>query len=231
MVEHPEVTHFVLLFEGRTGSSYLISMLAAHPEIVAESEPLVGRNGEEQRNLLREFFSLERAPEIRVVGLKTKLRDIADPDFFRELLAELQAKVIHMERTNIIKLAISRLNARRLFQVRGIWNLRKGEAPLPPFAPSPIEVDESILFNAAKNRNLQEYIATLKRPLLHVTYESLLEAPGVTLQRTYDFLGVRYEFSVEASVEKNTSDDLRKVLLNYEELRAHYRGTPYENMF
>ncbi len=30
---------------------------------------------------------------------------------------------------------------------------------------------------------------------------------------------------------KNTSDDLRKVIMNFDELRSHYIGTPFELMF
>jgi hypothetical protein len=36
---------------------------------------------------------------------------------------------------------------------------------------------------------------------------------------------------LEARTLKHTNDDLRQVILNFDELRSGYAGTPYEHMF
>ena len=66
---------FIVLFPGRTGSSWLVDALSRHPEIGIEGEILVGRTEREQEDHLRRLFGT-RSRLAR--GFKTKLKDVTD---------------------------------------------------------------------------------------------------------------------------------------------------------
>jgi hypothetical protein len=57
----------------------------------------------------------------------------------------------------------------------------------------------------------------------------LLLNEAATLERVFSFLGVAYQ-PVQGKAVKSTSDDLRDVLANFNDLRAHYAGTTYQTM-
>jgi hypothetical protein len=67
-------------------------------------------------------------------------------------------------------------------------------------------------------------------PTLTVHYEDLLVYFEAAMARTFAFLEVPWQ-PVRGAALKNTSDDLREVLANFEEVKARYRDTPYEEMF
>ena len=46
----------------------------------------------------------------------------------------------------------------------------------------------------------------------------------------YQFLSVT-PMPLKAKTSKNTSDNLRDVIINFDEIKAYYFKTPYEKMF
>jgi LPS sulfotransferase NodH len=226
----PTPTRFVILFEGRTGSSYLISALSSLPHIQAADEILAGLDGEAQRALVRDFFLAARPPLVRALGFKTKLRDIRDPVAFSGQLESLGGRVIHLTRVNKVKLAVSRLNGRRLHELTGQWNQTAAGPALAPFAPTLEEFDSALRFRMERETALDAYIPTLRVPVLTVRYEDLFPEGAATFARIFDFLGAE-PGPVSSPVVKITDDDLRKVLLNFDELRRHYAGTENGAMF
>src|SRR5262249_43296180 len=116
-----EPRRFVLLFEGRSGSTYLMESLDAHPQVVAAHEILTELKLEPdvarlQLERTRAFLTEPRDGAIAAVGFKTKLADVVDRDAFAALLRALDVRIIHLRRRNLIKLALSVLNAKRLRQ-------------------------------------------------------------------------------------------------------------------
>ena len=73
-----------------------------------------------------------------------------------------------------------------------------------------------------RNARLENFIRDLDLPLIRLFYEDLLLQEQETLRRICLFLNVR---PIRGSCVKNTSDDLREVLENFEELKSHYIGT------
>ena len=79
-------------------------------------------------------------------------------------------------------------------------------------------------------RQSDELIQNLELPVLHLQYEQLLVEPQATIDRIFSFLGVQsVEFHSE--LKKNTSDNLRDVVENFDELKERYVGTQFEHMF
>ncbi|MGA1058443.1 MAG: hypothetical protein ACO3Y3_12200, partial [Phycisphaerales bacterium] len=48
---------FLILFPGRTGSSWLVSALQSHPDVSAEGEILVKQDAGSQRRILEERYA------------------------------------------------------------------------------------------------------------------------------------------------------------------------------
>jgi LPS sulfotransferase NodH len=229
------VTRFVVLFVERSGSTYLTTLLDSHPDLHVLREQFAvmrqqGKTGEEQLAWLRSFYTPGLISRYAGVGFKTKLVDILDPEGFVKLLHEHGVRVIQLQRRNVVKGAVSTLNARRLREVSGNWNLLKEDHRLPPFAIDPEEFDACLQQRLEDDRALEAFVARLNLPILRLYYEEMLVDEAGFLQRVFDFLQVKPK-PVKGKTLKNTSDDLRQALLNFDELRARYAGTPYEAMF
>jgi len=227
------VTRFVVLFPGRSGSTYVISALDAHPKISAKGEvldPLRPVGPEAQLDWTRRFFRGRLVSPYRAVGFKTKLRDVLDQDGFAAILDEYDAKLIYLDRRNDVKHAISRITARRLKDTTGRWNRYDGDARLDAFPVDVTDFEARLEAVEAEKATIAAYVERLDRPLLHVDYEDLLADPTATFHRLLGYLGLP-PAPIRGSTLKNTSDDLREVVTNFDELRARYAGTRYEPMF
>jgi LPS sulfotransferase NodH len=230
-----QVIRFVVLFVERTGSTYLMTTLASHPDIEALREHFAvlrqqGNDGAGQLEWAGKFFTPPLVGEHAAVGFKTKMVDILDPDGFTALLQEKQAKIIQLERRNSVKGVISTINASRLHAVAGTWNLLNENDRMPSFAVDPDEFDRLIRQREAWDQELETYVNRLALPTLRLWYEDLLLDEDAFFASVLDFLHVK-PTPMQGRTLKNTSDDLREVVTNFDELRARYAGTRYAPMF
>ena len=231
-------TRFVVLFEHRSGSTYLVEALNSHSRIRAEKELLAVIKGKVEKGKAEPGDQLVCIEKLYVpgdhgydvIGFKTKIKDILDPAGLARVLKANEARVILLRRRNRIKLLVSLRNAMRLNEATGDWNRYDETVPL---APLHIEVGEfkQWLERADKaNRELSEYARGLGLPILELHYEDILADNEEAFRRVCGFLGVDYE-PLEAGTKKNTRDDLRQVVANFDELKAAFAGTVYEPMF
>jgi len=230
-----QVQRFVILFEGRTGSTYLQETLDWHPEIVCVAEglpPLKESGVETQSQWARAVLTPPFVGTNRAIGFKTKLKDVLDPKRFALLLTERQCRVILMQRQNIVKAIVSEINARRLWETTGDWNLYN-EKNRPPPPRIELEDFQTRLENRREREGrLRNYVDSLSLPTLELTYEDLLIDAEETFSRVFSFLGVKpAPILGKSGVRKATSDDLRIAIANFDELQSHYVGTGYEAMF
>ncbi|GAP10771.1 stf0 sulphotransferase [Bellilinea caldifistulae] len=230
-----QVTPYVILFIERDGSTYMISLLTSHPQIQSVYERFAvmkqkGASGEDQIEWARRFFSPPLVTKYGAVGFKTKLVDILDKSSFMQLLIEKKVRIIQMQRRNQVKAVVSRINARRLHDVTGNWNLYNEKERLPAFEIDPQVFHQYLLERIQADEELTNFTKKLNLPTLKMVYEDLLINRDQVLSKVFDFLGVD-PFPVEGKTLKNTSDDLREVVLNFEQIRSKYLGTPFESMF
>jgi LPS sulfotransferase NodH len=221
---------FVLPFTARSGSTYLVGTLASHPEIAMKWEWLGGKDGGTQLRAVRRFFTRSPHAQYPAVGFKTKLGDVKDLEGFARLLREMGARIIAMQRRNNVKQVVSRVNAERINDATGYWNLWNEEDRLPPATIDVVEFSKRLENVEEQKRGLESYVKRLELPTLWLDYEDLLVDQRATLERVFSFLGVRFE-PVQGGSIKNTSNDLREAVSNFDELRSRYVGTPYEQMF
>lgn len=230
-----QVTPYVILFIERDGSTYMISLLTSHPQIQSVYERFAvmkqkGASGKDQIEWARRFFSPPLVTKYGAVGFKTKLVDILDKSSFMQLLIEKKVRIIQMQRRNQVKAVVSRINAKRLHDVTGNWNLYNEKERLPAFEIDPQVFHQYLLERIQADEELTHFTKKLNLPTLKMVYEDLLINRDQVLSKVFDFLGVD-PFPVEGKTLKNTSDDLREVVLNFEQIRSKYLGTPFESMF
>lgn len=227
------VARFVILFTGRTGSTYLTTALNAHPQVRASGERLSQlrpAGAEAQLSWAKAYLRGGPVGRHRAVGFKTKHRDVLDPTAFGDLLRALGVRVISMNRRNHVKHAVSRITARHLQTATGRWNRFAGDERPGLIPVDPVEFEERLREVVAEKNAATGYVARLGLPELDVDYEDLLIDPDVSFRRVLEFLDVRPR-AMEVVTLKNTSDDLREVISNFHDLRSRYAGTEYETMF
>ena len=208
---------FIILFPGRTGSSWLVSALSGHSDIQVKGEILVGMKPKAQhRELLDIYGKPPRSGTAR--GFKTKLKDVAEKPELARLINDHGIKVIHMARKDLLKLAVSRINARRLKDQVGQWNRVDKTERLPAFEIDVETMEASLQACHDAVQELERFMEDVSTPVLELEYDDMLGDPSAYINRVLDFIEVG-RCDLESAVRKNTDDDLSKVILNYSELR------------
>ncbi|MGA9532818.1 MAG: hypothetical protein WBR18_08900 [Anaerolineales bacterium] len=231
----PQVRPFIIFFIERDGSTYLTSLLISHPNVHAVYERFAvmrqkGQTAGDQIAWARRFWSPPLIGTKGAIGFKTKLVDVLDPQAFARLMGELRVTVVQMHRHNSVKAVVSRINARRLHEESGHWNLYKEKDRIPPLQIDHNEFDQFLRERKQDEKDLARFVDSLGLPTLDVSYEELLTDRDSVLEHVFDALGVPLRAVVSKSI-KHTSDDLRDAITNFDELRERYLGTRYYAMF
>ncbi len=220
-------TRFLILFPGRTGSSWLVDGLARHPRIRAEGEMLVGRSPAEQRSELARLYGRSR---YSAVGFKTKLKDVADLGHLTACIEEHDLVVLLMRRRDLLRLAISRINARRLHAVTGRWNVRSNDRPVSGGDVTVDELVEALVACRDDVARLDDFVVSTGVTPFEIEYADILAGPAEVLGRVQEKLGVEPR-RVVSSVAKNTSQRLSAAVGNIDALRQALSGGPWASVF
>jgi len=234
------ITKFILLFEGRTGSSYLTSSLNSHPnikmlwEIIGTYYATQNKNkknlmAERQKEWIQHFYSIKRN-NIKALGFKTKLRDIADKEWLANFLEQNKIKIIYSTRKNIIRLTVSILNAQQLHKKWNTWNAyNKKQIPKSLFIDIP-KFNNELIERVAIESELKSFINNLNLPKIKIYYSELLQNEDKLHKKLYSFLNIPY-YKTKGNYYKNTPQKLKNFIKNYQELYNYYKNTKYKSMF
>jgi len=222
------------LFIERDGSTFLTSLLTAHPGIHAVYERFAVIKQKEARvdaqlSWAEQFLTPPLIGRWGALGFKTKLVDVLDESRFASLLQEKECRIIQMTRRNHVKAVISRINARRLYEASGSWNLYEEKDRMPPMSIDLDELDRLLEERSQAEAKLEKYVQNLRLPTKKIVYENLLVDREDTIGDVLNFLNVGVR-PLEARTLKHTSDDLQDVISNFEELRDQFMGTRYQAM-
>lgn len=249
---------FVVVFMARSGSTALYGNLRQVPGVkmggeVFGSKLLHGFGEQTDDNriaFLRKFWSqfkdgprgsniLHRGFKLQINAGKTQF---GNPARLARIMAEFNPKVIVLRRQNILKQAISSVNARRVETLRVEENL----------APScHITQENGNLVDKLKAEKLLLDIHRLRRTLngirrgqkrlnrfaekfenrLEVFYEDYLADRNRVLAAIFAYLELAADpAAIADTYVKITDDDLSKSVENYDALRRFVSGSEYEKM-
>ena len=125
---------------------------------------------------------------------------------------------------------IKLISGEKRHRTTGEWNRSVGEPRLAPVHVDPEAFAVNLQFTEQHRKEIASFVDALGLPILSVSYEDLVLNRQAVIEDTFRFLGVHYR-AVTSPLVKNTSDDLRKAVINFDELRDRYIGTRYEAMF
>lgn len=228
-----QVIPFVILMQGRTGSTYLQQALNRHPRVRALGEELIklrSKGAEGQLEWTRDYLTAPLVGRYGAIGFKTKVGDILDMQAFAHLLQEKQARIVLLRRRNSVKLVTSWIRGAQLEITTGNFNLFQESDRPEPFRIEPDDFGQKLEQVEREYHDVEQYAQSLSLPLLELFYEELLADAGSFVGRTCDFLQVE-RLELRGGTLKNTSDDLKQSILNFDELRLRYVGTRFEVMF
>ena len=223
-----DATRFLILFPGRTGSSWLVDGLSRHPAICVEGEVLVGRSAAAQEKIYKRILGAGSGP--RASGFKTKLKDVADPESLRRCVRENNVVVISMQRADLLRLALSRINARRLYEATGAWNVRDGAKPMGDGEVSAEELAKALSDCRSDVRSLEEFVGSLGVEPHVIEYADIIDSPESVLAKAQNWIGVE-AMSLLSSVVKNTNENLAHAVSNFAELRDEMSGGTWGPVF
>lgn len=247
-----EYRPFLIVGKGRTGSSFLRSLLNSHPGVVAYAElfvsydrpvwdvPYAPRSPGVIRTLRRDPGRfLERhvfrrhPPSVAAVGLKM-LYDQARHEAWRDVWNLLRDRpglhVLHNTRRNLLATYLSWRRAERT----GIWKVTEATRPRAEEVARQVrlelDVDDCRRFfeeTEIQARRMETFFTEAGRPVLEVAYEDLAADRDATLDRVQDFLGVEPR-ALRPTTHKQAMLPLSEEIVNYGELHRAFSGTPWE---
>ena len=247
----PGPIRFLITCVARTGSTMLVHSLRYHDDVCCHGEVfgpgsqamLFGIKAGDKPPWVETLTALRDADPVAflrdfvfcagsraAVGVKLKHEELQLPQHKEvrgALVEDRDVRVLHLTRDNLLKRFVSQVMA---VKVNKIFNTtsRKEVPPLRTIQLSPRECREDFEHTASREAEVRQWFAG--HPILELKYEHMVADYAGEMARVQNFLGVPIR-GLETKTQKMTSDDLWKVIENYEELSRHFRGTPFAKFF
>ncbi|KAI0562257.1 hypothetical protein FGB62_63g14 [Gracilaria domingensis] len=230
---------FLMVFMGHSGSSALLSELAAHSKVHVEIPELVDHqevfNTTAAIETTRAFF--DRGIEKGMIpGYKIRpVHIMNEPDEWRKLVQEYDTRIIWQYRKNFFKAAVGEYKLRFLNDTSVIEGLRSNmtqakrcEVGTCSFPVTDFEFFQSLVRNVWRSqRNIVSGVSIVSRGscIREAPYEDYLHNRESTLKDMFRFLGIEHE-ETQPSRFKATSDNLCDVVTNWEDLCRKFYVCP-----
>jgi LPS sulfotransferase NodH len=247
---HLDYQQFIILGQERTGSSFLQSMLNSHRQIVTFGEiyqrfdAICWDYRGYRRDLPKSrLFAFQNDPigflethvfskfprHIAAVGFKlfyTHARHPQQKTLWSYLRDHQDIKIIHIKRRNVLRTYLSLETAKKMHKWRDVTGTAVKEQ-------TSIALDyEGCLakFIDTKKQELKYDLFFDDHEKIEIFYEEL--APGYQreMRHIQQFLGVEHQ-DVSPATHKQARLPLSDAILNYDELKARFRGTSWEVFF
>ena len=227
---------FIMLISGRSGSSYLRTLINQDDRALMLGEMLCGKNKSEQQKIIQNFFSNQVGnPNKLVIGFKTKLGDVINQDdFFQELHSHSPIIIIN-RRKNYVKQAISRA---RMLILLDQTTKKYGQGHHSPKHQADIvgkiNVDVDWVYRFTQDfATRDQQLANLSDKVADSTtifYEDFAHNPSIATIKLSEILGMELKVTDFNTTLKNTPADLTKAIANFAELEARLANTKYSPM-
>ncbi len=225
--------YFVVLMESRSGSTHFVDLVRQHPQVIGRMETLQrGETHEAQVEAVRDYFESRREshPDA-AIGFKDRIWHFHEPDALLGTMQEYDPVFFVMRRPNLVRRIVSVLRGRQLREVSGKVNLWTGMERPPPAAIDIEDFAGRLRSLGYREQEMEDALDRVGIEPFEVDYQHLRYHPNEVTAEFFEAVGVEPMPGLESGVGKLTPDDLREVVLNFDELIARYEGTPYYDMF
>lgn len=250
------MTKFIVLFTGRSGSTYLYKKLDSS-EFIHFDDEIINKHrqpdltDDESCGIIENFYandSSTRKPLCQAKGFKLSLSHLSTQsvEFLKEVVQAQNIRILSLSRTNKVKQAISSINMWKYLLERFtpedrsqvIANNRvEGDLPCPK-----IVIDPDLLISNIKHlESVEQYLfGFLSQTKAFTTqyslvYETLFKEEIITLRAILDFIGCHDidPSKLRTTIIKAVPDDLSLIVENSAEIRRKLRtlGVKYVKMF
>ena len=219
---------FVVFAQGRSGSTLLTELLNSHPQVYCADEILTWK----RRDPVRYASACSVGHRVDTYGFKVKIyqlkdaQGMEDPGAFLRRLHEQNWRIVHLQRRNVLRQALSSMVAEQ----RRIYHEPAGSND-----SLPVRVDAVELLRRSDERTrfcVEEARALAALPHLRLTYETdLLRADdhARSAGAVFRFLGLS-EVPVTTRTRKIGDKSLSQLLDNAEEVEVAVRGSAYAGL-
>jgi len=245
---------FVVFSTPRTGSSWLVELLDAHPRVVAYGERFYPGRGVRRENGSLDFVRFDDLPSrfvrraqpaaaleleayltlllrprpgIRAVGLKVMLEQARARAGLMASLGRRGVRAVHLVRRD----TLARLISLRAALARGVFRARTGDV----VPRTSLRLNSDKLLNDLET--MEAAVAASRELLerhglqcLEITYESLLASTEAELGRVAAFLDLEETVWTPGTTLVITNPDPLALVENVDEVRETLRGTRFEWM-
>ena len=249
------VRKFVLVTEGRTGSTWVIHLLESHPEIVCfgelfhenfygtlpdGSQDIVTWNSytaslprahgriERFRMYFKYFdqYIYRQRPGRKAIGFKLSYTQAVRGFAILAYLKAHRVSVIHLLRRN----HLDRILSEDAIHARAQLHARVGVT----VAPVQIHLEPESLLRRIEdrdqqNRSAREFYSKLGVPCFELFYEDLLKDQSAMVG-VLRFLGVDPTQPLHSPLQKLNPTDHRQIIANFDEVRDVLEGTPFAHL-
>lgn len=222
---HPD-QRFVIFAQGRSGSTLLADLLNSHPRIYCADEPLTWT----RRDPARYAAACSVGHRGDTYGFKVKIYQLTDaqqvdPGVFLQRMVADGWRVIHLQRRNVLRQALSAVVAEQ----RQVYH------QFDSSGPAPVRIDPpELLARTAQRVAFCRHEAEALEGIDHLAlvYEDDLLDPATqqgAASRVFSYLGLE---DVPASTElrKIADRSLQRVVANADEVRDTVASSPYAHL-
>jgi LPS sulfotransferase NodH len=246
---HRSYVPFIILGYFRSGTNYLQSLLNSHPQIATYFEvffpgkifwangvyaahrdetQLVEERDADPVAFLNTYLYRSYASHLQAVGFKFLYPQLEQQRFqpvTQRLVENPEVRIIHIKRKNLLKRQVSSLLAKQSGVRVSVSQRPRAFQPIQLSVAACREAFEQLTAEVERFDRLFQAHATLS-----VWYEDLSEIPESILNQAFAFLDVSPQ-PIYSPYRKIVDKRLRDLLVNYDELKAAFAGTPWENYF
>lgn len=227
---HKKYNKFVIISRSRTGSTLLMTLLNNHKNIICEGELFQRLNGKSCKQIWNSSFS-KQPKNIRQVGFKLFYYHPFDDDksVWDFILKDKNITIIHLIRKNKLKSLVSR----EIAELTNKWAEYSYNKDAIKIEDKMISLNyysclksfEKIEFYENKTRNQFS-----EHNFLEIDYENLVEQEEKVIRDIFKLLKVEYQ-KVTASNKKQNPEGLKKLIINYEDLKTQFKNTKWHPFF
>lgn len=227
---HRNYKKFILLSRARTGSTLFMTLMNSHPQVRMEAEIFGRLYGSSNEEILRRAFRKE-APFIQAKGFKLFYYHPldAEPAQLQQLLLQIpDLHIIHLRRRNILRTMVSQ----KIASQSSVWR-KDNETQKLNTQNKQVEFSVEELekgFRQTLNWEDSAREVFKNKPFLELTYEDLAQDRVSSMNRAFDFLGLRHH-QVKTHLERQNPEPLDSLIRNFAELTTAFSNTQWESYF